>query len=373
MPFVTGLLLLDAPASALNNAGADQTAQTENAIATKFIRTRQGAFPYVSAQAFRYWLRTTLENESGNGWRAAPVFREQKVAYTDGNPLEWWDDDLFGYMRAPSKRAAAVAARQADASRVRETPTTAEITRVAPFRVSTLVSIGPVNLVQDFGTMSRQDGDPVPHEHQFYRAVLKGLFSLDLHAAGTFSYRHRTGYRNLDDERRKRAEELGLRHLAEEQSYRLPDDQRALRVATLLRGLGTLVGGAKQAIHYTDVTPKVVMAMVTRGGNNPLQYAIVADPQGLPQVHTAALEEMARAWGDQILSKLYVGWVQGFHDEQRARLEQCLQQLSSAPADAADSPASWPALPHGYSLGHPRQVLAELAQALQQQNPHWLE
>lgn len=373
MAFITGLLLLDAPASALNNAGPDQTAQTENAVATKFIRTRQGAFPYVSAQAFRYWLRTTLENEPGNGWRAAPVYRELKVAYTDGNPLEWWDDDLFGYMRAPSKRVAAVAARQADTSRVNETPTTTEITRVSPFRVSTLVSIAPVNLVQDFGTMSRQDGDAVPHEHQFYRAVLKGLFSLDLHAAGTFSYRPRTGYRNLDDERKKRAEEQGLRHLAAEQSYRLPDEQRAMRIATLLRGLGTLVGGAKQTIHYTDVTPKVVMAMITRGGNNPLQYSIVADAQGLPLVHANALEEMARVWGDQILSKLYVGWAQGFHDDQRARLEQCLEQLSPKQQGAEGQAASRPSLPHGYSLGHPREVLEELAQAVQQNNPTWLE
>jgi CRISPR-associated protein Cst2 len=358
MAFITGLLLLDAPASALNNAGADETARTENAVATKFIRTRQGAFPYVSAQAFRYWLRTTLEQEPGNGWRAAPVFREQKVAYTDANPLEWWDDDLFGYMRAPSKRAEAAARRQADTSRANETPTTAEITRVSPFRISTLVSIAPVNLVQDFGTMSRHDGDPVPHEHQFYRTVLKGLFSLDLHAAGTFSYRARTGFRNLDDHRKALAEERKLRHLPDEQSYRLPDHERAHRVATLLRGLGVLVGGAKQAIHYTDVTPKVVMAMVTRGGNNPLQYVVVADSQGLPRVHVAGLEEMARVWGDQITSKLYVGWVQGFHDDQRAELDNCLQRLS---------------LPQDYFIGHPREALDRLADDVERENPTWLE
>src|SRR5829696_9010309 len=103
MPFVTGLLLIDAPASALNNAGAALGARTDNTVAVKSIRTRTGdQYPYVSAQAFRYWLRTTLEDHTESGWKAAPIFRESKVAYTDANPIRYWDDDLFGYMRAPS-------------------------------------------------------------------------------------------------------------------------------------------------------------------------------------------------------------------------------------------------------------------------------
>ncbi len=31
----------------------------------------------------------------------SPVFREDKVAYTDANPLLYAEDDVFGYMRAP--------------------------------------------------------------------------------------------------------------------------------------------------------------------------------------------------------------------------------------------------------------------------------
>lgn len=363
MAFLTGLILIDAPAAALNNAGADESARTQNAVATKFIRTRQGAIPYVSAQAFRYWLRTTLEADRASGWRAAPVLREQKVAYTDGNPLEWWDDDLFGYMRAPSKRSEA-ARRRAEAADEKETLTVTEITRVSPFRVSTLLSLTPVSLVQDFGTMSRHDGDPVPHEHQFYHTVLKGLFSLDLHAAGTFSYRNRTGYRNLDEERRRRAAELHLEHLEDEYSYRLPEAERVRRIAALVRGLGAIMGGAKQAIHYTDVTPAVVMAVVTRGGNNPLQYLIGANSQGLPQVHTEALTEMVRVWGDQFLSALYVGWVQGFHDAERQRLEARLEELAGASAEVR--------LPYGFYLSHPREALGRLAEDIGRNAAVWL-
>lgn len=86
MAFVTGLLLIDAPASALNNLGSIPGARTDNTVGVKVIKSKDGTYPYVSAQAFRYWLRTTLEG-TNLGWQAAPIYREEKVAYTDANPI----------------------------------------------------------------------------------------------------------------------------------------------------------------------------------------------------------------------------------------------------------------------------------------------
>ncbi len=86
MAFVTGLLLIDAPASALNNLGAIPGEREDNTVGVKVIRTKDGYFPYVSAQAYRYWLRTTLEARVP-AWKAAPIYREEKVAYTDANPM----------------------------------------------------------------------------------------------------------------------------------------------------------------------------------------------------------------------------------------------------------------------------------------------
>lgn len=359
MAFLAGLMLIDAPASALNNAGANEQARTENAVATKFIRNRQGVFPYVSAQAFRYWLRTTLEGLPETGWKAAPVYREAKVAYTDGNPLRWWDDDLFGYMRAQSKRADAAERRGQDASREGQTLTSTELTRISPFRVSTFVSLAPITPTDDFGTMSRQDDNPVPHEHQFYRTTLRGLFSLDLHAAGTFSYRNRTGFKNLDDNRRTEAASMpGVEHLERERSYRLSLTDRIARISALLQGLSVLMGGAKQALHYTDVTPAVILAAVFKGGNNPLQYVIQPDAQGLPAVNAEALQELFRVWGDQLQSPLYVGWVQGFQDAQRARLLQTLDEVRPV---------------QGFESGHPREILNTVAEGFRgEANAAWL-
>lgn len=357
MSFVTGLLLIDAPASALNNLGTIPGARTDNTVGVKVIRAKDGTYPYVSAQAFRYWLRTTLEN-AGLGWKAAPIYREEKVAYTDANPILYWDDDLFGYMRAPSKKAAAVEKRSADASRVSETPTTDTVTRVSPFRASTLVSIAPVNLTEDFGTMSRHEGDPVLHEHQFYRTTLKGLFSLDLRSSGTFSYRQKTGYRNLDDERIKMAKQDGLEHRGSEKSYRLSTVKRIQRISTLFEGLAQLEGGAKQTLHYTDVAPALVIMAVTKGGNHIFGHVVGATGRGLPELKLDALREALTVFNEEILSPVYVGWVQGYLDDERAKLE----------AFAATEDGQ------RIKISHPREAFQAVAAALrEEQNRSWLD
>lgn len=352
MAFATGVLLIDAPASALNNAGSIPGSHTDNTIAVKCIRTRAGElFPYVSAQAFRYWLRTTLERMPETGWQAAPIVREAKVAYTDANPIRYWDDDLFGYMRAPSKKGA---------TRERTTPDTATpaanpLTRAAPFRVGTLVSIAPVNLVEDFGTMARHEGDPVPHEHQFYRAALKGLFSLDLRACGTFTYRKKTGFCHLDDERIEEAKQRGL--LPIEQGYRLPADERLRRVRALFEGLAHIEGGAMQAIHYTPVTPALVMVAVAQGGNHLFPYVVGQkhDERGThPTINLDALHETLDVFSDDLCSPVYIGLVRGYLEEERMQLE----AFAQGRADVV--------------VSHPRQVLRAFASDLEA-NPAWME
>ena len=172
--------------------------------------------------------------------------------------------------------------------------------------------------------MSRHEGDPVPHEHQFYRTTLRGLFSLDLHASGTFSYRNKTGFRNLDNVRVESANEKQLEHLEEEKCYRLPFEDRLQRITTLFEGMAHLEGGAKQTLHYTDVSPALVIMAVTRGGNHIFGHAIGAGKRELPALKIAAFREALTIFGDDILSDVYMGWVKGYLDEERARFEAAL-------------------------------------------------
>ena len=291
-------------------------------------------------------------------WKAAPIYREEKIAYTDANPIKWWDDDLFGYMRAPSTRESARAKRAADESRKGETETRDTITRIAPFRMSTLVSIARVNPTSDFGVMSRQEGDPVPYKHQFYRATLKGLFSLNLRAAGSFSYRQKTGFRNLDDVRIEEAKKEGLQEIVEQKVFRLPVEQRIKRITTLFEGMAILDGGAKQTLHYTDVAPAFAIIAVTKGGNHIFGHMINANGRGLPEFNIEALKESLRVFKEEILSDIYVGWVRGYLDEERVKIE----ALAAQPEY------------NNVKICHPREAFQLLAATLGDEiNRAWLE
>ncbi len=358
MAFVSGLLLIDAPASALNNLGKPDGARFDNSVGVKVIRSKDGVYPYVSAQAFRYWLRQSLQ-ATVSDWQAAPIYREEKVAYTDANPIKWWDDDLFGYMRAPSKKKSAEEKRKADDSRKNETPTEDTITRVAPFRVSTLVSIAPVSIVEDWESMSRHEGDPIPFSNQFYRATLKGLFSLDLHNGGTFSYRQKTGFRNLDEPRIEEAKKAGLEENKDNKTYRLPIAERIRRVRALFEGLAHLEGGAKLSLHYTDVAPALVLLAATKGGNHIFGHVIGATSRGSPEVKHDALAETLTVFKDDILSPVYVGWVKGYLDEERVKFE-------SAIADGKLKEFA-----ETLQVMHPRAAFMAMADCLQS-NPDWL-
>jgi CRISPR-associated protein Cst2 len=340
MSHVTGILIVDAPASALNNAGKDEEARTDNAVAVKFIRTPQGRHPYVSAQALRFWLRTQLANTPG--WTASPVFRETKVAYTDAEPTLYDEDDIFGYMRAASKSTDEKKKAKRDEIATRSTPVddeVGEVTRVSPLRIGTMVSIAPIRITSDFGTMARAEGDPVPHEHQFYRGHLKAPLALDLSAAGTFFVSQRVGYKNLDTNRVASAKKVGAAEVKVRgfNALRLPLATRKKRVAAVVRAVGQLEGGAKQTLHLTDTAPAVLVLAVCKSGNQPFQRIFTADEAGdRTAFRLDVLEETLRVFANDLLSDVFLG-----EDQQEKR--------------------------HGRTVhvGHPREVAEAFAKVLE--------
>jgi CRISPR-associated protein Cst2 len=354
-------MLIDAPASALNNAGADTEARTENAVAVKFIRTAEGRYPYVSAQAVRYWLRTQLAAESD--WTPSPVFRETKIAYTDAEPTLYAEDDLFGYMRAASKstdeKKAAKRAEIAAASTPVDTEV-GEVTRISPFRVGTLVATAPTRIVRDFGTMARAEGDPVPHEHQFYRAHLKAGIAIDLTCAGTFFVSKRVGYKNLDSKRIENAKNNGATEetVRRFKAWRLPIAARRKRVALLIKMLGRLDGGAKQTLHLTDTAPSVLALAVCKTGNQPLQRLFTRGDLDNTVFRPDVFEEALRVFTNDLESDVYIGWARGFLDAERKKLEDLLKK--------DDGKFSYDG--RTIQIGHPREVVDAFAAAIADEN-----
>lgn len=266
---VNGLMLVDAPHSALNMLGQEEGAATENQVVVKNIQRAGKDYPYVSAQALRYWWRNALATEKG--WELSPVEREKKIAFTQAQPWQYPDDDVFGYMRAQAEQVPDLDREGNPRLDAQGNPLTKKgknitLTRTSPLKCSPLVSVSPQHPTRDFGTMSRHDGDPVPYERQFYSAVLKGVFSLDLTVLGRFERSNRTGFQNVSDSGLKLAELAGAEVVDGKATLSL--EERRDRAADVVSVLPYLAGGANQTLHLTDVAPKLVVLTVLRGGNH---------------------------------------------------------------------------------------------------------
>src|SRR5581483_3052250 len=174
---------------------------------------------------------------------------------------------------------------------------------------------------------ARHEGNPVPHEHQFYRTTLMGLFSVDLRMLGRFYHVDRTGYKHLDSVRREFAQKEGLAAYYNERAFELPIAKRKQRLQQLLKGLSQVASGAKLAMHYTDVSPRLLMLAVAKGGNHLFGTAVGADKQGLPKINTEALKQVADVYKDSLLSNFHIGLVQGYLDDQRVPLSEALKVI----------------------------------------------
>lgn len=311
---VQGFVLLDVDVAALNNAGRDTTTTLENAVATKKILKGNSSYAYVSGQAWRYWWRETLKKDLN--WNLSPVVREAKVAFTEANPIEYHDDDIFGYMRAAKEETVD------DKGKKKNVNVT--LTRVSPLKNSALISVSPSKVVKHWSAMTRQDGDAVPYGKDEYCAVLKGMFSIALDQVGTFSSQEKTGFKNLNENLRKLAQknqatEIDDPYVKDKKGqplklYRLPREVRTKRTTDAILALETLNGGAMQTCNMVDVTPKLIVLCTLSSGNHLFSH-LAKDDLGKPVFFINALKQAAEDYKERILSKVFIGRRMGFMDE----------------------------------------------------------
>lgn len=138
---VAGIFLIQADAAFLNGAGLGE-GEDRNVTVPKTLR---GRIPYVSAQAWKRWLRNTLIEETGwissdqkaIGWN--PKGNVNKIA-AELNPVEFVEDDIFGYMRAEAGQRH-VENEDEESEEESTTERTKSVIRASPFMASVLVSI----------------------------------------------------------------------------------------------------------------------------------------------------------------------------------------------------------------------------------------
>lgn len=295
MTYLTGKIALDVTAGAPNNGRGDN-----NVGLVKKLWVGRDAYPYVSAQAFRRWVRDSLPA----GEPRSPVTREgqgkKQQAYTSGRPDLYLDDDLFGYMVAVKGE---------------------NFQRDTVLATGTLVSVAPRRPELDFGTMSRgfpADAHPVIHEHELYTAELAGDILLDLPRVGTFEQEGGGLRRALRADAAAEAMAAGAQQtrFRDIASVQLPLSERRRRVAVLLRTLSEVRGGAQRALHYGDRSPAFVLLAPLKGGNNPFTRVLHVKDHKVRFNEEAFAEEL-RAWAGELDGPVLIGWSPGFLGDQR--------------------------------------------------------
>ncbi|MFY1652762.1 type I-B CRISPR-associated protein Cas7/Cst2/DevR [Solwaraspora sp. WMMB762] len=322
MTYLVGKVALGVVAGAPNNGQGE-----DNVAKAKAMRVGRDVFPYVSAQAFRRWLRDSLPADEPR----SPVIRsgsgKKQQAYTSGRPDRYLDDDLFGYMVAVKKEAGVPSG---------------TCQRDTVLATGTLVAVAPRQPVSDFGTMSRgfaAGENPVLHGHEFYSAELAGDLLLDVARVGVFETDGSGLKVALTAAGAKEAEAGGAERteFRDAQALRLPLDERRRRVALVLRTLAAVRGGAKQSLHYGDRAPALVLLAPVKGGVNPFTRVLASqDRQTVFQV--GVFREELDAWADELDGPVLIGWAPGFLGEQRERVRRELADLIEAKRVLLDHP-----------------------------------
>lgn len=351
MKFVSGLILIDAPHSALNMLGTDTSIADRNKMVVKKLKKGRTNYAYVSAQAWRYWWRQTLEEKFN--WNTSPLEKveSKNQVYTNANPIKHEDDDVFGYMRAVEDLT---------------------VTRVSPLKNTPLISVlsDRNSVTSDFANSSRHEGDPVIYESEFYSTVFKGAFSLDLECVGNFSFKNKTGFRNLINfdkvikeagnskaknkkTRIKKLEKLRDITLWEEDYLKLAeevcvsinddfwllrDEIRARRARETIEALKYLTGGAKQTLFLTDITPKFVILAIFDGGLNPFITDIIQEDTGKIIFDETALIDRIRDYSDVVEpKKIYLGKDKGFMKEWDSKMINIKKEMENGDNNGNES------------------------------------
>jgi CRISPR-associated protein Cas7/Cst2/DevR subtype I-B len=310
MSYLAGKLVIEVREGAPNNGLTDDGGVAR----VKQIRLGAGRetrlYPYIAPQAYRRWLRDTLTA----GTEASPVIRSgsgaKQQAYTAGEPHRYIDDDLFGYMRAIKDN---------------------ETQRDSVLSVGPLRAVSPARPTEDFGTMSRgfdADERPVLHRHEFYTADMAADLLIDVAHIGVFTLGGAGHRRSLTDEQVGQALAEGASKLRFRgiDAVALPLETRRERLAGLLEAMASVRGGAKQALHYGDRTPALLVLVPMGGGISPLGR-VVADRAGATEVRAEVLRAELVGWAEEVLGPVWVGWAPGYLAGQRDRVAAELADL----------------------------------------------
>lgn len=301
---ISGALLIDATAAFLNGAGLGLGEDKNKVIPKTFkekVNNRSEEVPYVSAQSWRRWLRDTCNEE--NGWNPSELRAigkgsdkgtTNKIA-TELNPIEFPEDDLFGYMKAGGRNEESVQ-------------------RTSPFKSSILKGIKNMRTINtDEAFVHLKEGTPLPYSTKFYSTHLEGFFNLEYSRLGV--YDNLGSKQELSSELiEKHKNNLTVSDLGgkfKRYEWNQSNQSRKENAAGLLKGLAFLRGGAKQAAFGSDVSPKVLV-LAGMESANPIFNNLFLGSGERPILNVDLLLELAEDYKDKFATPIYIGIRTGY-------------------------------------------------------------
>lgn len=322
---ITGALVIDGTAAFLNGAGLG-AGEDRNKVVPKTFKER-GAngrledVPYVSAQAWRRWLRNTSNEE--NNWTPSEL---QAIGFTKKgstnkistqlNPIDFPEDDLFGYMRSGGNEKKASNEDEGDEDETPSKTKAESVQRTSPFKCSILKGIrGKRVMNTDEGFVHLKESSPLPYSTEFYAAHLEGFFNLEYYRLGQFD--NLGSKQELASETVKLyADRLTSQPLGSKGTFRRftlkdAEQSRKERAAGLLRGLAFLRGGAKQAAFGADVSPKVLILAGLECAN-PVFNNLFEGSGEMPSLKIKALKQIIDDYQNKLATPVYIGIREGY-------------------------------------------------------------
>jgi len=225
-----------------------------NVTVIKKIKTPIGdEYPYISGQMLRHIYREKLYEM---GWKLSPI---HPTGETEGNPTEYIDDDIFGFMATE---------RRERGKKGKSVP------RTSPIKVSAMIGLYPLLGNKDLlvryaieRETGKKLGEPTPVEQEFTGMnYFKGVILIDLDAIGK------------GEGLKKEVTEKEI--IFEASSFEISGDERKERVRAFLDAFRLKSGGAKQARMLCDITPKFVVGIKQKYKVPVLLDALKVDDEG---------------------------------------------------------------------------------------------
>lgn len=310
---VTGFFSIHADGSFLNGAGLGSGEDRNVTVVKSYWRDRK--VPYVSSQAWRRWLRNTMIQKTG--WPASileAVMRNEKgntsKIATKLDPIQYPEDDLFGYMYASGKS-------KKDTT-LRDDLPDEQLIRTSPFRSSILRGVPELTrMAHDEGYVHLPDDSPIPYKTEFYSGELVALFGLDLYRLGIFEKKGKIS-QELDPKKLEKHKDkvdiidhpiFGSRGSIVKVKDLISHQNK--RAEGLLQALSVLDGGAKMTQFGTDLTPKLLI-LVGMSSGNLIFDDLLGEEEGKPSLKIPLFKELLKDYSSKIKTSVYIGLRSGY-------------------------------------------------------------